>query len=385
MTVPAAELIVLGHYDQPPGYATRRASGAPSWLLMWTQAGEGLVEQGGAALRAGPGSLVVLASGEPHHYRVAPGARRWRFWWVHFQPRPSWTGWLAPHALAPGCHLVADVPEAVRDRIDAAFRRALHDARWLPPASYAPAPAAPQEGPRSPYDPKDPAPTLTDAPTAAGETALREAMGGGTRPAEARGAVERVSAAPAPEGAPEESGGTAAGAPGGSGGTAAGAPGGSGGTAAAGWAGETAAGEVAVVAGVGAARELVMGAVEEVLVVATASVRAGEEGGDGRVRRALALIAAEPGAPHTVGSLARAVALSPSRFAHLFAEETGRSPMRAVREARLRHAAMLLEATDLDVGRVAAASGFVSPFHFSRAFRREHGVPPRAYRARVRG
>uniref|UniRef100_UPI001C5F84E1 helix-turn-helix domain-containing protein n=1 Tax=Nonomuraea ceibae TaxID=1935170 RepID=UPI001C5F84E1 len=152
-----------------------------------------------------------------------------------------------------------------------------------------------------------------------------------------------------------------------------------------GWAGETAAGEVAVVAGVGAARELVMGAVEEVLVVATASVRAGEEGGDGRVRRALALIAAEPGAPHTVGSLARAVALSPSRFAHLFAEETGRTPMRAVREARLRHAAMLLEATDLDVGRVAAASGFVSPFHFSRAFRREHGVPPRAYRARVRG
>ncbi|MEV4217466.1 AraC family transcriptional regulator [Nonomuraea sp. NPDC049725] len=364
MTVPAAELIVLGHYDQPLGYATRRAAGAPSWLLMWTQAGEGLVEQGGAALRAGPGSLVVLASGEPHHYRVAPGARRWRFWWVHFQPRPSWTGWLAPHALAPGCHLVADVPEAVHDRIDAAFRRALHDSRWLPPASYAPAPAtASQEGPRSPYDPQDPAPTLTDAPTATGETALREAMGGGTRPAEVQEAVEWVSAAPAPEDAPE----------------------GSGGTAAAVRAGEMAAGEVAVVAGVGAARELVMGAVEEVLVVATASVRAGEEGGDGRVRRALALIAAEPGAPHTVGSLARAVALSPSRFAHLFAEETGRTPMRAVREARLRHAAMLLEATDLDVGRVAAASGFVSPFHFSRAFRREHGVPPRAYRARVRG
>ncbi|WP_197094064.1 AraC family ligand binding domain-containing protein, partial [Nonomuraea sp. SBT364] len=138
MSVPAAELIVVGHYDQPAGYATRRAAGAPSWLLMWTQAGAGLVEQGGVSLRAGPGDLVVLGSGEPHHYRVAPGAGRWRFWWVHLQPRPAWAGWLAPHALAPGCHLVAGVPYALRARIDGAFRRALADAHWLPPARYAP-------------------------------------------------------------------------------------------------------------------------------------------------------------------------------------------------------------------------------------------------------
>ncbi|MBF8193091.1 helix-turn-helix transcriptional regulator [Nonomuraea sp. K274] len=129
-----------------------------------------------------------------------------------------------------------------------------------------------------------------------------------------------------------------------------------------------------------------MGAVEEVLVLATASAR--PEGrtdeGDERVRRALSIIAAQPGAPHSVASLARAVALSPSRFAHLFAEETGQTPMQAVRQARVRHAASLLEVTDLDVGQVAAASGFVSPFHFSRAFRREYGLPPRDYRARVR-
>ncbi|MCF6476960.1 helix-turn-helix transcriptional regulator, partial [Nonomuraea sp. MG754425] len=132
--------------------------------------------------------------------------------------------------------------------------------------------------------------------------------------------------------------------------------------------------------------ELVLGAVEEVLVLATATVRPegrGEEG-DERIRRALAIIAAEPGAAHSVASLARAVALSPSRFAHLFAEATGQTPMRAVRRARVRHAASLLEVTDMDVGQVAAASGFVSPFHFSRAFRKEYGLPPRDYRARVR-
>jgi AraC family transcriptional regulator of arabinose operon len=139
---------------------------------------------------------------------------------------------------------------------------------------------------------------------------------------------------------------------------------------------------VTAIAGSAAARELVLGAVEEVLVLATASARRGGEGGDARIRRALALIAAEPGAPHSVDSLSRTVALSPSRFAHLFTAETGRTPMRAVREARMRYAATLLEATDLDIGQVASASGFVSPFHFSRAFRQEYGLPPRDYRAR---
>ncbi|MEU9388374.1 helix-turn-helix domain-containing protein, partial [Streptomyces sp. NPDC048279] len=72
---------------------------------------------------------------------------------------------------------------------------------------------------------------------------------------------------------------------------------------------------------------------------------------------------------------------SPSRFAHLFTRETGLPPMRAPRAARLRHAARLLESTDLTVGRVAAASGFPSPFHFNRVFRERYGVPPGAYRS----
>jgi AraC family transcriptional regulator of arabinose operon len=55
--------------------------------------------------------------------------------------------------------------------------------------------------------------------------------------------------------------------------------------------------------------------------------------------------------------------------------------MRALHEARLHHAARLLESTDLSVERVAAASGFASPFHFNRVFRRRYGTPPGAYRA----
>ncbi|MER6385730.1 helix-turn-helix domain-containing protein [Streptomyces sp. NPDC001250] len=158
----------------------------------------------------------------------------------------------------------------------------------------------------------------------------------------------------------------------------------------------------------GLARELALCALEEVVLLAAgggsrtpmsvpeptplsapdgtsppASGRSRQPGpaADARVRRAEELIAADPGAPHTVRSLAESVALSPSRFAHLFTQSTGRSPMRALREARLRHAARLLEGTDLTVERVAAASGFTSPFHFSRVFRERHGVPPGAYRA----
>ncbi|WP_223166446.1 helix-turn-helix domain-containing protein [Nonomuraea sp. SYSU D8015] len=288
MSIPAAELTIVGHYDKPAGYGTRRPAGSPSWLLMWTQAGAGLVAQGGASYEVGTGDMVVLGSGVAQHYRVAPGAGWWRFWWVHFQPRASWAVWLGPYARGDGYHFVPRVPEALHERIDQALGRALRDARWVPPAAPAPG---------------------RDMPTPA-----------------------------------------------------------------------------VVVAG--PARELVLGAVEEALVLATASARpegARQSGeGDERVRRVLALIAAEPGAPHSVASLARAVALSPSRLAHLFAAETGQSPMQAVRLARVRHAASLLEVTDMDVGQVAAASGFVSPFHFSRAFKREYGLPPRDYRARLR-
>ncbi|OLZ74464.1 AraC family transcriptional regulator [Streptomyces sp. IMTB 2501] len=142
----------------------------------------------------------------------------------------------------------------------------------------------------------------------------------------------------------------------------------------------------------GLARELALCALEEIVLLAAGAARTTPHsapdptqppapGADARVRRAEELIAADPGAPHSVRSLAESVALSPSRFAHLFTLCTGRSPMRALREARLRHAARLLEATDLTVERVAAASGFTSPFHFSRIFRECYGVPPGAYRA----
>ncbi|KOV62362.1 AraC family transcriptional regulator [Streptomyces sp. NRRL WC-3618] len=144
-------------------------------------------------------------------------------------------------------------------------------------------------------------------------------------------------------------------------------------------------GPIAVAHGA-AAQELALCSLEEIVLLASAAARPLPQrpGVDARVSRAEALIAADPAAAHTVRSLAEGVALSPSRFAHLFTEQLGQSPMRALREARLRHAARLLEATDLPVERVAVASGFASPFHFNRVFRERHGMPPGAYRALCR-
>ncbi|MFF3908043.1 helix-turn-helix domain-containing protein [Streptomyces sp. NPDC001848] len=143
-------------------------------------------------------------------------------------------------------------------------------------------------------------------------------------------------------------------------------------------------GEVAVAHGT-LARELALCCLEEIVLLATGRVDPPPSGIDERIRLVEALITADPAAPHTVRSLAQGVSLSPSRFAHLFTEQLGHSPMTAVREARLRHAARLLEATELPVERVAAASGFRSPFHFNRLFRRRYGTPPGAYRAAQRG
>lgn len=279
---PPPGLVVVGRYDQLQGYGVDRPRGAESWLFTWTTGGHGRLRQGAAEARAGAGDLVVLAPGVRHEYAVEPGARSWQFWWVHCQARPAWSPWLRPYDTGDGLFVVTPTPATLHERVGAAFRRMLADARW----------------------------TGTDAPPAT---------------------------------SPDD--------------------------------------RVAVAHGT-AARELALSSLEEIVLLSAATARppAPSPGADPRVRHAEALIAADPGAPHTVRSLAESVSLSPSRFAHLFTRQSGQSPMRALREARLRHAARLLESTDLSVDRVAAASGFASPFHFSRVFHARYGAPPGAYR-----
>lgn len=126
---------------------------------------------------------------------------------------------------------------------------------------------------------------------------------------------------------------------------------------------------------------LAMCVLEEIVRLAALTPTA-VPGLDPRIAKVQRLIAETPEAPHSIESLAAHAELSPSRFSHLYADATGRSPMQDVRTLRLRRAAQLLTRTGMSVATIAATVGYVDQFHFSRAFRREFGLPPSAYRLR---
>jgi len=78
-------------------------------------------------------------------------------------------------------------------------------------------------------------------------------------------------------------------------------------------------------------------------------------------------------------ALAAIVNLSPSRFRHLFKQETGTSPRQYLRELRFRKAETMLATTLLSVKEITEAVGLGSVTHFMRDFKTRHGVTPRAY------
>jgi AraC family transcriptional regulator of arabinose operon len=86
--------------------------------------------------------------------------------------------------------------------------------------------------------------------------------------------------------------------------------------------------------------------------------------------------------PFTMADLAAAVNLSPSRFRHLFTSQTGLAPARYLRRMRLRRARLLIERSFLSVKEVMALVGYNDPSHFSRDFKRQHGVLPSSLRGR---
>src|SRR5579872_2986763 len=85
--------------------------------------------------------------------------------------------------------------------------------------------------------------------------------------------------------------------------------------------------------------------------------------------------------PLTIATLAERVNLSRSRFTALFVAQTGTAPMRYLQRARLRRARLLVDRTFLTVKEIMGAVGYSDPSHFTRDFRREHGVAPSMLRS----
>jgi AraC-like DNA-binding protein len=101
---------------------------------------------------------------------------------------------------------------------------------------------------------------------------------------------------------------------------------------------------------------------------------------DPHIGRALALIHGEPGKAWAVDELAREVALSRSAFAEHFSALVGEPPMQYLARWRLGLAAQALRSGSEAITRIAERSGYDSDAAFSRAFKRQFGLPPAAWR-----
>jgi AraC-like DNA-binding protein len=101
---------------------------------------------------------------------------------------------------------------------------------------------------------------------------------------------------------------------------------------------------------------------------------------DPKIGSAMARIHQNPGAPWTVKSLAKGVAMSPSRFAARFRETTRQSVMAYVSSWRMSVACRLLRETELALPEIAVQIGYQDTAAFSRAFKALVGQSPSRWR-----
>jgi AraC family transcriptional regulator len=133
-------------------------------------------------------------------------------------------------------------------------------------------------------------------------------------------------------------------------------------------------------------------AVAEAISVRAAAVAAGGDAGAchatrdldagalARVTRVVRMLDHDADAPAGVRPLARIARLSPYQFIRCFDALTGTTPHQYVLRTRLRRAAARLRQDAANVAEIALASGFGDVSNFTRTFKREFGLTPRAYR-----
>ncbi|WP_327112754.1 AraC family transcriptional regulator [Nocardia sp. NBC_01730] len=84
--------------------------------------------------------------------------------------------------------------------------------------------------------------------------------------------------------------------------------------------------------------------------------------------------------PWTVEELAKRAGISRATFAKRFTAAVGQPPLTYLTWWRMTTAARLLHNTDTPIHTIAQRSGYRSEYAFSKAFKREYGIPPNQYR-----
>ncbi|MEY2243782.1 GlxA family transcriptional regulator [Streptomyces sp. BF23-18] len=114
--------------------------------------------------------------------------------------------------------------------------------------------------------------------------------------------------------------------------------------------------------------------------VRTHSPRARQE----MLRRVLDAVAEDPSTEHTLATMARRAGVSTRHMTRLFHDEMTTTPARYVEPVRMEAAQAMLAGGDDPLATVARHTGFGSPESLRRAFARNLGITPGAYRTRFR-
>jgi AraC family transcriptional regulator of arabinose operon len=130
-------------------------------------------------------------------------------------------------------------------------------------------------------------------------------------------------------------------------------------------------------------QDLAMNGLESLLLCCQGALLQSQSPVDERIQHILHWLNGRLADPLDVASLASAVALSPSRFAHLFREQIGTSPMQYLDLLRMQRSKQLLERTTNSIAQIADEVG-LDAVYFSLRFKQHTGLSPRAYRAQKR-
>jgi AraC family transcriptional regulator, alkane utilization regulator len=101
---------------------------------------------------------------------------------------------------------------------------------------------------------------------------------------------------------------------------------------------------------------------------------------DPQIGKALGLIHQQPDHPWVVAELAERVSMSRTGFAVRFTQMVGVAPLDYVRKWRMQKASDLLRQGEDNLDEIARQVGYESGAAFSKAFKREIGIPPGLYR-----